>query len=375
MAHHPAEHSPDSGPSYDVFLSFAGPDREQSRRLYEHMGKAGLRVFLDEYSIEIGESITREIQEGISSSKLFVAYYSRHFTNRHACQVELSSAYIAAQQSGNNERFVVLNPEESTDHIFPKSLTNPEHLIPAASTSDPIASITHALRERALSLSDEIGMVPYDYHPNWKGPRKFWAYNIPRYPKLWDIHTALTDNTEDMIRSGSPSIMVTGHPGVGKTSTVNRYVHYFGAAFSNVYWEQYGQPDGQINYEGINTVDQSGRLNLRILDNIPSDVSLEDLQRQSPPATNTCNIFIGINAQLQNILPTVTIGDLSPDEARAFISHYRKPESSVENEALSHLIDRIGGNASIVHKAALELEDMQGIISYEDIIAQNLPRL
>ncbi|HEX8763103.1 MAG TPA: TIR domain-containing protein [Candidatus Saccharimonadales bacterium] len=372
MSYNPATHSPDSSPSYDVFLSFAGPDREQGRRFYAHLGKAGLRVFFDEHSIEVGKSITAEIQHGISSSKLFVAYYSRHLTYRDACQAELCAAYIAAQQSGNSGRLIVINPEESTDHIFPKSLTDSEHLISTASfmpnSTTWMTSITQAISKQALSLDGGIGIVPNNHHPNRRGPRKFWTHNITRYPRLWDIHTALTDNnTGGLVKPEYSSVLVTGQPGVGKTSTVNRYIHYFGAAFSNVYWQQYDRSNSPLNIQQIGAADQSDRFTLRVVDNIPADISLDDFHRLLPPAPNTCNILIGLNNRLQNILPTVTIEDLSPEEARAFISRYRSPESDTENEALDRLVDRMSRNASIVHQMALKLEDMQGIISYDDL--------
>jgi len=322
------------------------------------MGKAGLRVFFDEYSINAWKGITNELQLGISSSKLFVAYYSKDFSSRDACQRELSAAYIAAQQTGNSERFVIVNPEKSEDHIFPRRLRREEYVISQTTTPETTA---RAIGKRAASLSNKIGEVPHNYHPHWYGPRKFWQHYITRYPKLWDIHTSLTDG------SGDPNVLVTGERGAGKTSTVNRYIHYFGAAFSNVYWQQYDHPDELTDSEKMSTINHILRPNLRVIDNIPSDVSLEDLWGLFPASSNTYNILIGTNPQFQDLLATITIDDLSTEEAQALISRYREPGSKKESVELARLVGRIGGNASDVHRVALQLENMQGFISYSDI--------
>src|SRR5690349_7161931 len=61
---------------YDIFLSFAGPDRDKGRRLAAELRRLGLYVFLDESSIESFSPISREIERGLMSSKALVAYYS-----------------------------------------------------------------------------------------------------------------------------------------------------------------------------------------------------------------------------------------------------------------------------------------------------------
>src|SRR5690349_16868210 len=121
---------------YDVFLSFTGTDRADGRVLATTLRKLGLRVFSDEDSIGYFEGITESITQALGSSKLLVAYYSKDYARRPACQLELMTAFLAGQRQGNPcARIAVINPEHSYDHLLPVELADARYApIPASNT-------------------------------------------------------------------------------------------------------------------------------------------------------------------------------------------------------------------------------------------------
>jgi hypothetical protein len=116
-------------PKYDVFLSFAGPDRSVGRRLAENLSTSGVRVFFDE-KIELFSGITESIREALSESKTLLAYYSTDYARRAACQHELMLAILAGEQEGDPcGRIMVLNPEPHTAHLRPVQLADAKFAI------------------------------------------------------------------------------------------------------------------------------------------------------------------------------------------------------------------------------------------------------
>src|ERR1017187_7621693 len=108
---------------YDVFLSHAWADGERPQQLADALTRAGLRVWFDATEITDFASITRAVTEGLAQSKALVAYYSKTYPLRRACQWELTAAFLAAQTEGDpRRRVLVINPEKGADHVHPIEL-------------------------------------------------------------------------------------------------------------------------------------------------------------------------------------------------------------------------------------------------------------
>ena len=86
------------GDQYDIFFSYAHADKDAVKPLLAALTAKGLRVFHDETDITDGQSITRRITDGLSGARMLVAWYSKTYPTRRACQWELTAAIIAAQQ-------------------------------------------------------------------------------------------------------------------------------------------------------------------------------------------------------------------------------------------------------------------------------------
>ncbi|ONI84895.1 hypothetical protein ALI22I_30985 [Saccharothrix sp. ALI-22-I] len=82
-------HTPDHP---DVFLSFAGNDRDSARLLAKEFGARGFTSFVDELSIEPGADLLLAINQGIEESDRFVLLWSRHTVNRKWVAAEWTAA-------------------------------------------------------------------------------------------------------------------------------------------------------------------------------------------------------------------------------------------------------------------------------------------
>ena len=55
--------------TYDVFISYAGPDEEAAKRLCEKLEKQGLRCWIAPRNVRAGYRYVEEILEGVIRSK------------------------------------------------------------------------------------------------------------------------------------------------------------------------------------------------------------------------------------------------------------------------------------------------------------------
>ncbi|MGW2143369.1 TIR domain-containing protein [Nonomuraea bangladeshensis] len=230
---------------YDVFLSYAGDDREEARALEDALRGAKvrgrpLRVFRDERSIGHHESITRKITEGVLRSAVLLAYYSRAYPTRPACQLELTFAFLLAQRSRTvRGRVLVVNPEDGSDHIEPVELRDLKYRRPPASEPER-RSFAEEVAERVAALSGPLGAAASAEQPHWwPGEPLPDREAVHRYAELWRLHSALHAGTSALVAPGPRMgvAVVSGLPGSGKTTLAAQYAQEFAAAFpGGVHW-------------------------------------------------------------------------------------------------------------------------------------------
>jgi hypothetical protein len=123
---------PETAQEWDVFVSCTGEDRDWVRPIVDALSRR-FTVFLDERTIEHGESITGSLRRAIGSSRVFLACYSPTFTTRTACQWELTNAFVAIRSSGTlTDRIIVLNPGQAVEHIEPVELRDARFVVASA---------------------------------------------------------------------------------------------------------------------------------------------------------------------------------------------------------------------------------------------------
>ncbi|XP_048136638.1 disease resistance protein RPV1-like [Rhodamnia argentea] len=97
-----------SGPSYEVFLSFRGPDTRHGFTdcLYHGMTSAGILVFRDDESLRVGERIGGELLQAIEKSKIYIPIFSTNYASSHWCLHELT--YMVECTSKSNDSKEIL---------------------------------------------------------------------------------------------------------------------------------------------------------------------------------------------------------------------------------------------------------------------------
>jgi|ERR1044071_4085002 hypothetical protein len=79
---------------WDVFISHASEDKEAvARPLADKLQRAGLRVWLDEAQLRIGDSLRSKIDEGLAESKFGVVILSPAFFSKAWPQRELDALF------------------------------------------------------------------------------------------------------------------------------------------------------------------------------------------------------------------------------------------------------------------------------------------
>src|SRR5882672_5293005 len=79
---------------WDVFISHAYEDKEAiARPLAEALQKAGLKVWFDEFSLRVGDSLSQSINKGLAQSKYGVVIISHAFLAKQWPQRELAGLF------------------------------------------------------------------------------------------------------------------------------------------------------------------------------------------------------------------------------------------------------------------------------------------
>eukprot|EP00253_Pinus_taeda_P035099 PITA_35099 len=84
--------STNTGQVYDVFLNHRGPDTKKglASHIYRGLIVRGLRVFLDQPELRIGEDIPSQIKEAIRTASVHVAIFSPNYAQSRWCLDELA---------------------------------------------------------------------------------------------------------------------------------------------------------------------------------------------------------------------------------------------------------------------------------------------
>ena len=87
---------------YDFFISHASEDKEDFvRELAKRLEEAGARVWYDEHSLKIGDSLQKEIDKGLLNSRFGIVVVSENFFKKNWAQKELEG--LSAIENNENE--------------------------------------------------------------------------------------------------------------------------------------------------------------------------------------------------------------------------------------------------------------------------------
>nr|WP_237439992.1 toll/interleukin-1 receptor domain-containing protein [Amycolatopsis rubida] len=199
---------------WDVFVSYDRTDAAAVRRIAAALESVGLRVFLDTEEIRPFDPIPGRLSDALARSRILLAYYSRSYGSRRACQEEFTTAYLA-----DPEQVLVVNPETGTGHLAPRELL--DVLLPGhPATKAALTALVDAVRQRVSAAARPIGRASTAL--GWSAPAKFAG----RWKELWEVHSILR---------GGGTAVVHGLVDIGKTTLAQAYVRQFGQAYHAVF--------------------------------------------------------------------------------------------------------------------------------------------
>ncbi len=77
----------------DIFISYSHADKDFAQRLADGLRSRGIKIWLDEVSIEPGDNIVRSINEGIKASSHMLVVLSESSVQSNWVQEEWSAKY------------------------------------------------------------------------------------------------------------------------------------------------------------------------------------------------------------------------------------------------------------------------------------------
>ena len=188
-----------------IFLSHSSRDKFFVRKLAERLRSAGIRVWLDEAEINIGDSLTEKIGRAIDEMDFVGVVLSNNSVNSEWVQRELQ---IAIQRELATKRVVVLplliepvemphflkdklyadfTTPERFEETFPKLLkalgVRAEEIKPLeepTAAKEPVPTMTPA--ERRLTMFEDIRIIELDGVRSYKPDPQKLLYNL--YLKL-----------------------------------------------------------------------------------------------------------------------------------------------------------------------------------------------
>lgn len=96
----PAAPTDGSGPRWDVFVSHASEDKDAfARPLAEALQAEGLKVWFDESTLRLGDSLRRSIDRGLAQSRFGIVIVSQAFLSKEWPQRELDGL-VAREEEG-----------------------------------------------------------------------------------------------------------------------------------------------------------------------------------------------------------------------------------------------------------------------------------
>jgi hypothetical protein len=390
---------------YDVFFSYRRKDLARAQPLLDALAAAGVRVWRDVTDLPDNASITQEIRQGLASSKALIAFYSRDYPLSRPCQQEITAAWIAAQQMGDQpyRRVLVINPEAGFEHL-PKVLSEQQSM---GWPQDPagFATLAGKIRQHVDCLAGVLAGAGAPGMPDYHGMAAVEAARfVGRVRELWDLHGQLTANLMSIITGvvGQAAAQVRGLGGNGKSLLAREYAIRFGTAYpGGVFWlNAYGNDDtkGPLDPQAREALRQDqirgfavglgvplegrspeevesdlwGRLKengqpcLWIVDDLPSGLKLEEIERRWNAHWGGASTLITTrSAEYGAVGGHLDLDVLSEDEAWRLLTSHRKPQGNAEEDAARQIVRELGCHPLAVEVAGSFLaKGTQSFVEY-----------
>ena len=358
--------------SHDLFISYRRLDSDRVLQLLDSLKKHGLTVWIDKEEIADFAGITRSIREGLSEAKAMLVWFSATYPLSRPCQWELTAAFIAAQQEGDpRKRILIVNPEQSPDHIILPQIKDQEYIIaPTAEDSTGYDAMAERIAQHVTKLDSTLGSLRTIIMPSWfpdqaMGSNRF----VGRLREMWDIHRGLWEGQTVIGANGQPPLVrLVGMGGTGKSLLAEEYALRFGAAYpGGVFWlTVLSQVSGSardslyrtIAYKlGIDVANKTldeitfllgarftreAKPFLWIVDNVPAGVPVNDLKQWYAPHPLGKTMITTRSLEYNGIGQEVAIDQLDSAAAKELLTKKRLPRDDKELQAVDPILNHLG---------------------------------
>lgn len=135
---------PDLAFEYDAFISHATEDKASFvEGLALELRKLGLRIWFDKFSLKIGDSLRKSIEEGLAKSRFGIVIFSPSFFNKNWTQAELNGLF-AIEMGGRKTILPVWHQISSEEMRRFAPIQSDKYALRSA---DGIVSVARALVE------------------------------------------------------------------------------------------------------------------------------------------------------------------------------------------------------------------------------------
>jgi hypothetical protein len=365
--------------AYDVFVSHAWADGDRPQQIAEALGKAGLRVWFDAAEINDFTSITRAVTEGLAQSKALLAYYSKTYPLRRACQWELTAAFIAAQAEGDpRRRVLVVSPDGNVDHIHPIELRDAKFRTAPNNDSAKLQELAQSIVKHVALLDGPLADIHPLSAPNWYGrPPVGSTRFVGRLREMWEVHSLLHAGDVAQISYAAAATggigRVSGLGGVGKSLLAEEYALHFGSAYpGGVFWlnaygnggvrvvlspeesealrtdqmrqmaerlgiDTHGKTAEQVEGSLARKIGGEGKACLWVVDNVPNGLDGDVLRRWFAPYPQARTLITTRSGEYGSLVKGIELSVLEPDAAYQLLTTRRVPLDGDE-EAQARLL-------------------------------------
>ncbi len=234
-----------------VFLSHSSRDKNLANRLANDLKAVGVRVWLDEWEILVGDSITQRIQHGLEEVDFVAVILTRHGVASGWVEKEWQSRI---GEEATNRKVVVL-PLKADDSEIPALLRDKKYADFHQDYGNALTELLAALKghnarvsgsKSASYLSGTSGLeTEQEVYKQSQNPvedkyarqtkfamnkiRKLLAEYIPDFEKKFnpDLQAKVIKEatSENVFKIKTARALVFGHTGVGKTTTINKLLN------------------------------------------------------------------------------------------------------------------------------------------------------
>jgi tetratricopeptide (TPR) repeat protein len=399
--------------AHDVFFSYAHADQAEARDLRDALASIGVKVWLDETDIDTFDGITESVREGIANAKAFLAFYSKVYPTRRACQWELTRAFLTSQRQGDpRKRILVVNPEPGAEHIEPVELRDGLFArMPGTAGEEAVSTVAVRVKERIERLQGRLG-DPDPPDVPWHGRSAVGAIRfVGRIADMWQVHSALQAAEVSLISGahGSTVAQVVGLGGIGKSLLAAEYALRYGPAYpGGVFWlRAHGHDDVETasarvaerssqlrdfatalgaSVEGlspagvrralIQVLDASGRPYLWIADDLPGGLTQGEIDDWLAPSGLGKTLVTTRSREYGAFGRQIEVGLLAEADGLDLLRAHRPTLDREDKEAARGLVRDLGGHALAIDVAGAALAAERGVRSvaeYREAIGRASP--